>query len=273
MRRSPACLHPPCSTTPPERTPLQGSSPVRVPARSVSSFHLVQEPSGLPEFSDVSLPACHGLRTPADIHTLAIKRVLHVGFQVVNTVAIRGLAFSKLYQHFRVRDHPCGLQDSLPTLSPLCSPLAELRRGPKARYGWVASPCDDTLLHRLPTGTFTLQETPSFARRYNDKQEIAPAIENLDALPEALGEVEPLDFIARLAAPVPKPRVSLTRLHGVFAPNSRHRLWVTPAKRGKGVKPSALEKGQETTPVQRRAAMTWAQPCCFPPLFANHRRN
>jgi hypothetical protein len=29
---------------------------------------------------------------------------------------------------------------------------------------------------------------------------------------------EPLDFIARLAALVPKPRVNLTRFHGVFAP-------------------------------------------------------
>ena len=34
---------------------------------------------------------------------------------------------------------------------------------------------------------------------------------------------EPLDFIARLAALVPKPRVNLTRFHGVFAPNSRYR--------------------------------------------------
>ena len=32
--------------------------------------------------------------------------------------------------------------------------------------------------------------------------------------------VEPLDFIARLAALVPKPRVNLTRFHNVFAPNS-----------------------------------------------------
>jgi hypothetical protein len=32
----------------------------------------------------------------------------------------------------------------------------------------------------------------------------------------------PLDFIARLAALVPKPRVNLTRFHGVFAPNSKH---------------------------------------------------
>jgi hypothetical protein len=30
--------------------------------------------------------------------------------------------------------------------------------------------------------------------------------------------VEPVDFIAKLAALVPKPRVDLTRYHGVFAP-------------------------------------------------------
>jgi hypothetical protein len=45
---------------------------------------------------------------------------------------------------------------------------------------------------------------------------------------------EPLDFIARRAALVPKPRVNLTRFHGVFAPNSKHRAQVTPGKRGKG---------------------------------------
>ncbi len=31
---------------------------------------------------------------------------------------------------------------------------------------------------------------------------------------------EPLDIMAKLAALVPKPRVNLTRFHGVFAPNS-----------------------------------------------------
>lgn len=45
----------------------------------------------------------------------------------------------------------------------------------------------------------------------------------------------PVDFIARLAALVPKPRVNLTRFHGVLAPNHRWRGLVTPAKRGKGV--------------------------------------
>jgi hypothetical protein len=70
---------------------------------------------------------------------------------------------------------------------------------------------------------------------------------------------EPLDFIARLAALVPKPRVNLTRFHGVFAPNSRDRAAVTPGKRGKGAKPAGREEEQEKTPAQRRAAMTWAQ--------------
>lgn len=38
---------------------------------------------------------------------------------------------------------------------------------------------------------------------------------------------EPLDFIARLSALVPKPRYHLIRYHGVFAPNSKHRSRVT----------------------------------------------
>ena len=34
---------------------------------------------------------------------------------------------------------------------------------------------------------------------------------------------EPLDLLSRLAALVPKPKVNLTRFHGVFAPNHRLR--------------------------------------------------
>ncbi len=57
---------------------------------------------------------------------------------------------------------------------------------------------------------------------------------------------EPLDFIARLAALVPKPRVNLTRFHGVFAPNSKYRMEITPSKRGKGRQRfAAAENGQE----------------------------
>jgi hypothetical protein len=70
---------------------------------------------------------------------------------------------------------------------------------------------------------------------------------------------EPLDFIARLAALVPKPRVNLMRFHGVFAPNSKHRASVTSAKRGKGNKPKAVDDPQERTSAERRASMSWAQ--------------
>ena len=70
---------------------------------------------------------------------------------------------------------------------------------------------------------------------------------------------EPIDFIARLAALVPKPRVNLTRFHGVFAPNSKHRIHVTPAKRGKGRKELKQQAWDEKTPAERHASMTWAQ--------------
>ena len=63
---------------------------------------------------------------------------------------------------------------------------------------------------------------------------------------------EPLDFIARLAALVPRPRVNLTRYHRVFAPNSTHRSQVTPAKLGRDNKPKASNKEQQTTPTRTK---------------------
>ncbi len=69
---------------------------------------------------------------------------------------------------------------------------------------------------------------------------------------------EPLDFIARQAALVPKPRVNLTRFHGVFAPNSKHRALITPAGRGKGSK-QANKEGDDRSFAERHMAMTWAQ--------------
>jgi uncharacterized membrane protein len=71
--------------------------------------------------------------------------------------------------------------------------------------------------------------------------------------------IEPLDFIARLAALVPRPRVNLTRFHGVFAPNSQHRALITPAGRGQGQKHKVTEQEETRTPAERHAAMTWAQ--------------
>ena len=79
---------------------------------------------------------------------------------------------------------------------------------------------------------------------------------SLPKRPSANG-FEPLEFIAKLAALVPKPRVNLTRFHGVFAPNSHHRVHVTPAKRGKQAdKPTASDTDWlDKSPDQRHKAM------------------
>jgi hypothetical protein len=71
---------------------------------------------------------------------------------------------------------------------------------------------------------------------------------------------EPLDCIARLAALVPKPRVNLTRFHGVFAPNSHRRAQVVPGRRNghKAKAPDAPDPAR----AERRASMTWAQRRC-----------
>ena len=65
---------------------------------------------------------------------------------------------------------------------------------------------------------------------------------------------EPLDFISRLAALVPRPRTHLIRFHGLFAPNARRRRLVVPAPA-----PTSVGDGAEPGAVPTRALMTWAQ--------------
>jgi hypothetical protein len=65
------------------------------------------------------------------------------------------------------------------------------------------------------------------------------------------------ELVMWLVSLVPKPRVNLTRFHGVFGPNSKQRKQITPAKRDRGGKPRSLDEDQ--TPVERKAAMTWAK--------------
>jgi len=68
--------------------------------------------------------------------------------------------------------------------------------------------------------------------------------------------LEPLDFIARLAALVPPPRAHLTRYHGVFAPHAALRAAVTPAGRGSGAHRRA---GTAENSTPRHVAMTWTR--------------
>ncbi len=67
---------------------------------------------------------------------------------------------------------------------------------------------------------------------------------------------EPLDFISRLAALVPKPRIHLTRFHGVFAPNSKYRAEVT--REAKVKKNQSSDIDEPANVEERRLKMNWA---------------
>ena len=76
--------------------------------------------------------------------------------------------------------------------------------------------------------------------------------------------LEPLDLMARLAALVPPPRMHLTRYHGVFAPHSKLRAAITPARRGAGRKPQ-VEEAADKSATPRHVAMSWAK--CLKRVF------
>jgi len=65
--------------------------------------------------------------------------------------------------------------------------------------------------------------------------------------------LEPLGFIARLAALVPPPRVHLTRYHGVFAADAALRAAIAPAGRG------SKARSEPERPMPKHVAMSWAR--------------
>ena len=80
----------------------------------------------------------------------------------------------------------------------------------------------------------------------------------------------PEDFIARLAALVPRPQHNLTRYHGVFAPSAALRSRITPAGRGglagqrrrrkrrKAPAPTTANPPDQNSPEQLTAPLNWA---------------
>jgi hypothetical protein len=68
--------------------------------------------------------------------------------------------------------------------------------------------------------------------------------------------LEPLDFIARLAALVPPPRVHLTRFHGVLAAHAALRAAITPAGRGTGAQERAAAV---EPPTPKDVRINWAR--------------
>ena len=62
--------------------------------------------------------------------------------------------------------------------------------------------------------------------------------------------LDPIDFIARLAALVPRPHAHLTRYHGVFAPNFKHRHRIIP---------NPVHQSAREPHASRPAPMSWMQ--------------
>ena len=66
--------------------------------------------------------------------------------------------------------------------------------------------------------------------------------------------LEPLEFMQRLAALVPGPRLHLTRFHGVLAPNAKLRSKVVP-----GNKPAAAHSEEQPCAHSAPVRMSWAR--------------
>ena len=62
--------------------------------------------------------------------------------------------------------------------------------------------------------------------------------------------MSPLEFMQRLAALVPRPRLHLIRFHGVLAPNAKLRVKSSPVRQSKQPSPHAITR---TRRVRRRA--------------------
>jgi hypothetical protein len=70
---------------------------------------------------------------------------------------------------------------------------------------------------------------------------------------------DPLDFIGKLAALIPPPRLNLTRFFGVFAPNSNLRAQVTVSQRGKNSARITNQGNEQSDKPYQAKSMTWAQ--------------
>ena len=120
----------------------------------------VRNPLALPEFCNTSLPACHGLWTPADLHTLAFPGVLVWPWVHGKTLGVRGHSFRSCTSTSGCAASPlrptgCSVYAS----AVLFTAFQRLRHRRKTRYGWMSSP--------YPTGTSTPQGAPSLSRRDN----------------------------------------------------------------------------------------------------------
>ena len=69
--------------------------------------------------------------------------------------------------------------------------------------------------------------------------------------------MSPLEFLQRLAALVPRPRLHLIRFHGMLAPNAALRSQIVPGENDQATD-TATRDGDSLAP-STRARMSWAQ--------------
>ena len=91
----------------------------------------------------------------------------------------------------------------------------------------------------------------------NERLSVNDRAQVVDRLKHPFGDatshvvLDPIDFIARLAALVPRPRAHLTRYHGVLAPNFKHRHRIIP---------NPTHRTSRKPHADRPAPMSWRQP-------------
>lgn len=69
----------------------------------------------------------------------------------------------------------------------------------------------------------------------------------------------PLDFIARLAALVPRPRTHLLTYHGVLAPAAEWRDWIVPVQPRSSQTDSSRLAANALRPAHAKTRATWAE--------------
>ena len=83
----------------------------------------------------------------------------------------------------------------------------------------------------------------------------------LESTHPQLSKISPMELMEKLASLVPRPKVHLTRFHGVFAPHYKHRKMIVPAK----AEPPKLAVVPDQTPMdklaeqKKKTRISWAR--------------
>jgi hypothetical protein len=125
-----------------------------------------QAPLGPPPCWDVSLPACRGLWTPADLRRLATTEALVWPSVRVTSLGVRHQLVSKRSPPLRGRGHPDGRPAARSTLRPSCAPWhATTPPWPPDALRVGGSPFPDRDVHPARDATLSWRENAHAQRR------------------------------------------------------------------------------------------------------------